>query len=137
MILDSCFLNLNRICVLTYIDYAFSLCTMPQSYITLDFCTCILSIQLVLLAQLKIFKGRKLDFEPKHCGKQRSEQDFMTAVEFSAEDPYGKAVALLDLKSGLVKVQRCFLFKLNRIPSYSTFSAIFSTLAFNLKQINR
>ena len=28
----------------------------------------------------------------------------MTAVEFSAEDPYGKAVALLNLKSGFVKV---------------------------------
>ena len=28
----------------------------------------------------------------------------MTAVEFSAEHPYGKAVALLDLKSGCLKV---------------------------------
>jgi hypothetical protein len=31
----------------------------------------------------------------------------MTAVEFSAEYPYGKAVALLDLKSGFVKVHYC------------------------------
>ena len=28
----------------------------------------------------------------------------MTAVEFSAENPYGKAVALLNLKSGFLKV---------------------------------
>lgn len=29
----------------------------------------------------------------------------MTAVEFSTADPYGKAIALLDLKSGGIKVQ--------------------------------
>ncbi|KAK2986691.1 hypothetical protein RJ640_010916 [Escallonia rubra] len=54
---------------------------------------------------VKLFPGRKLDYEPKHCEKRGSDCDFITAVEFSAEDPYGRAVALLDLKSGVVKVQ--------------------------------
>ncbi|KAK3012596.1 hypothetical protein RJ639_009596, partial [Escallonia herrerae] len=54
---------------------------------------------------VKLFPGRKLDYEPKHCEKQGSDCDFITVVEFSAEDPYGRAVALLDLKSGVVKVQ--------------------------------
>ncbi|XP_021275382.1 glycine-rich domain-containing protein 1-like [Herrania umbratica] len=54
---------------------------------------------------VKVFLGRKLDYEPKHCEKQRNEGDFMTAVEFSAEHPYGKAVALLDLKSGCLKAK--------------------------------
>ena len=58
--------------------------------------------------QVKLFQGKKLDFEPKCCEEKRSERDFMTAVEFSAENPYGKAVALLDLKSGSVKVHYCF-----------------------------
>lgn len=57
-----------------------------------------------LLVQVKLFRGRKLDYESKHCEKHKSEQEFMTLVEFSAEDPYGKAVALLDLKSGFVRV---------------------------------
>ncbi|TXG60033.1 hypothetical protein EZV62_014606 [Acer yangbiense] len=54
---------------------------------------------------IKIFPGRKLDYEPKICEKRRTEEDFMTAVEFSAEDPYGKPIALLDLKSGVIKVK--------------------------------
>ncbi|XP_022751143.1 glycine-rich domain-containing protein 1-like [Durio zibethinus] len=54
---------------------------------------------------VKVFLGRKLDYEPKYCEKQRNEGDFMTAVEFSAEHPYGKAVALLDLKSGYLKAK--------------------------------
>ena len=58
------------------------------------------------LIQVKLFPGRKLEYEPKHCAKHRNERDrdFMTVVEFSAEDPYGRAVALLDFKSGLFKV---------------------------------
>lgn len=54
---------------------------------------------------VKLYSGRKLDYEPKHCERKRSENDFMTAVEFSAEDPYGKAVALFDLKFGFLKVK--------------------------------
>ncbi|KAJ7953480.1 glycine-rich domain-containing protein 1-like [Quillaja saponaria] len=48
---------------------------------------------------VKFFPGRKLEYEPRYCGKHENEADFLTAVEFSVEDPYGKAVALLDLKS--------------------------------------
>ncbi|XP_041022531.1 glycine-rich domain-containing protein 1-like isoform X2 [Juglans microcarpa x Juglans regia] len=54
---------------------------------------------------VKFFPGRKLGYEPNHCEKHRSEKDFMTAVEFSMEDPYGKEVALLDLKSGIFNVK--------------------------------
>ena len=57
-----------------------------------------------------IFPGKKLDYECSYCEKPKNEQDFMTAVEFSAENPYGKAVALLNLKSGFLKVFFfCFL----------------------------
>ncbi|GMI67977.1 GLYCINE RICH DOMAIN PROTEIN 2 [Hibiscus trionum] len=54
---------------------------------------------------VKVFLGRKLDYEPKHCEKKKNEGDFMTAVEFSAEHPYGKAVALLNLKSRCLKAK--------------------------------
>ncbi|KAL2904120.1 Glycine-rich domain-containing protein 2 [Bienertia sinuspersici] len=53
---------------------------------------------------VRIFVGRKLDYEPKHYEKKRSEKDFITAVEFSAEYPYGRAVALVDLNHGILKV---------------------------------
>ncbi|KAJ4873512.1 Glycine-rich domain-containing protein 2 [Raphanus sativus] len=49
---------------------------------------------------VKVYYGRKLVYETKRCAKLRSEQDFMTAVEFSKQYPYGKAVGLLDLKFG-------------------------------------
>jgi len=39
-----------------------------------------------------------------HHGKRGSEMDFLTAIEFSIEEPYGKAVALLDLRSKHVTV---------------------------------
>ncbi|BAT99399.1 hypothetical protein LR48_Vigan07g130500 [Vigna angularis] len=48
---------------------------------------------------LKFFAGRKLDYEAGHHGKRGNEMDFLTAIEFSIEEPYGKAVALLDLTS--------------------------------------
>ncbi|XP_020216431.1 glycine-rich domain-containing protein 1 [Cajanus cajan] len=51
---------------------------------------------------VKIFPGRKLDYEPRHNGRRGNEMNFLTAVEFSTEEPYGKAVALLDLRSRLV-----------------------------------
>lgn len=50
-----------------------------------------------------IFPGKKLDYECNYCEKLKNEQDFMTAVEFSGENPYGKAVALLSLKAGFLK----------------------------------
>lgn len=58
----------------------------------------------ILLGQVRFFSGRKLDYEPKHYEKNGAEKDFITAIEFSAEDPYGIAVALLNIKSGFVKV---------------------------------
>ena len=56
------------------------------------------------LLQVKVFPGRKLDYEPRQFEKQGKDMDYLTAVEFSMENPYGKAVALLDLKSAFVKV---------------------------------
>jgi len=50
------------------------------------------------LLQLKFFPGRKLEYELGHHGKRRNEMDFLTAIEFSVEEPYGKAMALLDLR---------------------------------------
>ncbi|KFK34860.1 hypothetical protein AALP_AA5G202400 [Arabis alpina] len=58
---------------------------------------------------VKIFSGRKLDYEPKHCANIRSDQDFMTLVEFSKEHPYGKAVGLLDLRFGSIEVKENWL----------------------------
>ncbi|KAF8051077.1 hypothetical protein N665_1805s0007 [Sinapis alba] len=53
---------------------------------------------------VKVYTGKKLEYETKHCAKlRRSEQDFMTAVEFSKQHPYGKAVGLLDLKFGSIE----------------------------------
>lgn len=69
---------------------------------------------------MKFFPGRRIDYEPKHCEKQRNDQDFLTAIEFSAEHPYGKAVALFDLKSGTIKVDFCLvciLLPLNDSPT--------------------
>ncbi|KAK4360589.1 hypothetical protein RND71_019541 [Anisodus tanguticus] len=54
---------------------------------------------------VKFFLGQRLDYEHKHCTKQRSHDDFMTAIEFSAQDPYGKALALIDLKFGVINVK--------------------------------
>uniref|UniRef100_A0A803MNM7 Glycine-rich protein n=1 Tax=Chenopodium quinoa TaxID=63459 RepID=A0A803MNM7_CHEQI len=61
--------------------------------------------ELVGHKMVKLFSGRRLDFEPKHCKKQSSEHDFMTAVEFSALYPYGRATALIDFKNGIFKVK--------------------------------
>ncbi|KAI7736287.1 hypothetical protein M8C21_001732 [Ambrosia artemisiifolia] len=54
---------------------------------------------------VKLVTGRKLDYEPKHVHKQTNERNFMTAIEFSVDHPYGKAVALIDLKTGLLTLQ--------------------------------
>ncbi|XP_058186108.1 glycine-rich domain-containing protein 1-like isoform X3 [Rhododendron vialii] len=65
--------------------------------------------ELTGLRKVKLFPGRNLEYEPKQCDKHRSERDFVTLVEFSAEDPYGRAIALLDLKSGISKVKEEWL----------------------------
>lgn len=58
---------------------------------------------------MKFFPGQKLDYEHKPCTKQRSPDDFLTAIEFSAQDPYGKALALIDLKFGVIHVSYLFI----------------------------
>lgn len=70
---------------------------------------------------MKVFPGRKLDFECKNCERKRSEREFMTLVEFSVEHPYGKALALLDLRSGLVKVCHYARKSLAENPSLGSF----------------
>ncbi|XP_076911575.1 glycine-rich domain-containing protein 1-like [Bidens hawaiensis] len=57
---------------------------------------------------VKLVPGRKLDYELKHCQRRTHTHSFMTAVEFSAEYPYGRAVALLDVKSGALVVQEAW-----------------------------
>ncbi|KAF9605245.1 hypothetical protein IFM89_015137 [Coptis chinensis] len=75
--------------------------------------------------EVLLFPGKKLDYEPKYCQTQKNEGDFMTAVEFSKSDPYGKAIALFNLKSGVLKVDE----------DWFALSAI--TLAFILSNIWR
>lgn len=58
---------------------------------------------------VKLFPGKKLEYETKQCEKHKSEKEAITVVEFSTEDPYGRAVALLDLKSGFFMVKEDWL----------------------------
>lgn len=51
-----------------------------------------------------VFPGRKLEYETPNSNKPSGKQQFLTAVEFSTESPYGKAIALLDLKYGFMKI---------------------------------
>ncbi|KAK9163477.1 hypothetical protein Syun_004379 [Stephania yunnanensis] len=53
----------------------------------------------------KLFPGRKLEYEPKSCRKHKNERYFVTVVEFSADYPYGNAMALLNLKSGVLEIK--------------------------------
>ncbi|XP_074310235.1 glycine-rich domain-containing protein 1-like isoform X2 [Silene latifolia] len=54
---------------------------------------------------VKLFPGRRLAYESNHNSNKIFEQEFMTIVEFSVESPYGKAVALIDTKSGTIKAK--------------------------------
>lgn len=60
-------------------------------------------VELKSSGQLKLIPGRKLDYQPGNVEPDNADE-FMTVVEFTAENPYGKAIALLDMKSALVKV---------------------------------
>ncbi|KAL9229466.1 hypothetical protein vseg_004929 [Gypsophila vaccaria] len=60
--------------------------------------------ELVGNKMVKLFSGRRLDFEPKNYVNRRHEKDFVTAVEFSKDYPYGRAVALIDLRLETIKV---------------------------------
>ncbi|KAG0478120.1 hypothetical protein HPP92_012839 [Vanilla planifolia] len=53
---------------------------------------------------IKLFPGARLEYELKNINKANVD-DLMTVVEFSAENPYGKAIALLDFKTRLTKVR--------------------------------
>ncbi|KAG9129769.1 hypothetical protein Leryth_015467 [Lithospermum erythrorhizon] len=59
---------------------------------------------------LRFYPGRKLEYETQQCQKQINEQDFVTAVEFSEQSPYGRAVALLNLNSGIVMAKENWIF---------------------------
>lgn len=58
--------------------------------------------------QVRLFLGGRLDYESRRCAKHKAEHQhephLITAVKFSTEEPYGTTVALLDMKSGTVKV---------------------------------
>ncbi|KAF2324173.1 hypothetical protein GH714_009210 [Hevea brasiliensis] len=56
-----------------------------------------------------ILPGRKLKYENGSCEKHKSAESLMKAVEFSAEYPYGKAVALFNLKSGVRQINEEWL----------------------------
>ena len=59
----------------------------------------------IFFLQITIYHGRKLGYEIKNSEKNKNEEgDFMTLVEFSDKDVYGKDVALLNLRSGFLKV---------------------------------
>ncbi|KAF8024722.1 hypothetical protein BT93_F1793 [Corymbia citriodora subsp. variegata] len=55
--------------------------------------------------QVIIYPGKKLEYEARNCCEEEDEQGVMTAVEFSAAYPYGKSVALLNLKCSTLKVK--------------------------------
>ncbi|XP_057784319.1 glycine-rich domain-containing protein 1-like [Salvia miltiorrhiza] len=58
---------------------------------------------------VRLFPGGRLDYESRRCKKHKAEYQhephLITAVKFSVEEPYGTAVALLDMKSGTIKVK--------------------------------
>ncbi|KAL5204335.1 hypothetical protein ABZP36_009206 [Zizania latifolia] len=53
---------------------------------------------------IKLYQGRKLEFQPKCCNNHAEDASAITAVRFCAEHPYGKAVAFLDTKSEFIMV---------------------------------
>ncbi|CAO2142468.1 unnamed protein product [Urochloa humidicola] len=53
---------------------------------------------------IKLYGGRKLEYERKCCNCHSEDGSAVTAVKFTAEHPYGKAVALLDTESQLIMV---------------------------------
>ncbi|KAK3021480.1 hypothetical protein RJ639_047652 [Escallonia herrerae] len=61
--------------------------------------------ELVGSKKMTIYRGRKLQYEINSFERKGYEGDFMTIVEFSDENPYGKAVALLNLRFGFIKVE--------------------------------
>lgn len=56
------------------------------------------------MSQIKLYLGKKLEYEGNHCKIHDEDGTFVTAVQFSKKHPYGKAIALLDMQSKLLKV---------------------------------
>ncbi|XP_078436875.1 glycine-rich domain-containing protein 1-like isoform X2 [Wolffia australiana] len=54
---------------------------------------------------VRLYLGRKLEFDPRTCAHHRTdENNYITAVQFSSDHPYGRAVALINVKSAFIKV---------------------------------
>ncbi|RRT69844.1 hypothetical protein B296_00011831 [Ensete ventricosum] len=68
--------------------------------------------------QMKLFLGKGLEYESNGLKERNDKEFFATLVELSAKNPYGKAVALFDMKSSSVEV-------------IQPFSACYPDLSFN------
>ncbi|KAK3119156.1 hypothetical protein QOZ80_9BG0714790 [Eleusine coracana subsp. coracana] len=53
---------------------------------------------------VKLYRGRRLGYQRTCCNNHSEDASAVTAVRFSAEQPYGTAIALLDTKSQLIMV---------------------------------
>ncbi|VAH71097.1 unnamed protein product [Triticum turgidum subsp. durum] len=53
---------------------------------------------------IRLYRGRRLAYELKCCSQHAEDTAAVTAVKFSAEHPYGKAVALVDTESEFIMV---------------------------------
>lgn len=71
---------------------------------------------------VKFYAGRKLEYEHKHCKlhdeELKHEKELITAVEYSAKEPYGRAVALLNLSSGTVTVKEKWILLPSIVVAY-------------------
>ncbi|CAM8985696.1 unnamed protein product [Rhodiola kirilowii] len=67
---------------------------------------------------VRFYPGRKLDYEPKCCSKGGSETEFLTAIEFSEAHPFGKAIAVLNWKSGYLVVAESWFILRGIVLSY-------------------
>lgn len=56
------------------------------------------------MVQIKLYLGKKLEYEAKCCKLHSEDDAFVTAVQFCNNYPYGKAIALLDMESKILKV---------------------------------
>ncbi|TVU24119.1 hypothetical protein EJB05_26517 [Eragrostis curvula] len=53
---------------------------------------------------IKLYRGRRLEYQRKCCNHHSEDESAITAVRFSADFPYGKAISLLDTESELIMV---------------------------------
>ncbi|KAL1545207.1 glycine-rich domain-containing protein 1-like [Salvia divinorum] len=54
---------------------------------------------------VRFFQGGRLDYDSKRGENSQHEPHQFTAIKFSPEEPYGTAVALLNMNSGTIKVK--------------------------------